>query len=75
MNVFAVPELKVRRWLIAEPHLNAVIKKLELPKVRYPTRLARGLWLHHAKYLLQFDFTVYCGPIPKTLALRDNFIF
>lgn len=75
VNVFAVPELKGRRRLITEPHLNSVIAKHELPTVKYPTRLDRRQSLRYAKYMLQIDFEAYYDSIPMPPVLRDNFVF
>lgn len=75
VNVFTVPELKGRRRLITEPHLNAVIAKHELPRVHYPTRLERRQSLRYAKYMLQIDFEAYYDSIPIPPELRDNFVF
>lgn len=75
VNVFAVPELKGRRRLITEPHLNAVIAKHEIPKVYYPTRLARRQSLRYAKYMLQIDFEAFYDSVPIPEELRNNFVF
>lgn len=75
VNTFAIPELKGRRRLITEPHLNAIIPKHEVPKVRYPTRLARRQSLRHARYMLQIDFEAFYDSIPIPTSIRDNFVF
>eukprot|EP00796_Vickermania_ingenoplastis_P010203 gene10203-biopygen7364 len=75
VNTFAVPELKGRRRLITEPHLNAVIAKHEVPRVTYPSRLSRRQSLRYAKYMLQIDFEAYYDSIPLPECLRNNFVF
>lgn len=75
VNVFAVPELKGRRRLITEPHLNGVISKRELPTVAHPTRLARRQSLRHARYMLQLDFEAYYDAIPLPESMRNKFVF
>lgn len=75
VNVFAVPELKGRRRLITEPHLNAAIAKHEMPKLHYPSRLQRRQSLRHAKYMLQIDFEAYYDAIPIPETIRNNFVF
>jgi len=75
VNVFAVPEMKGRRRLITEPHLNCVLNKFELPKVAHPTRLARREALRTARYMLQMDFEAFYDAIPLPQSLRDFFLF
>lgn len=75
VNVFTVLELKGRRRLITEPHLNSVIAKHELPRVKYPSRLERRQSLRYAKYMLQIDFEAYYDSIPIPPELRNNFVF
>lgn len=75
VNVFAVPELKGRRRLITEPHLNAVISKHEVPRVDYPTRLGRRQSLRYAKYMIQIDFEAFYDAIPIPETMRDKFVF
>ena len=75
VNVFAVPELKGRRRLITEPHLNGVISKRELPTVTHPTRLARRQSLRQARYMLQLDFEAYYDAIPLPESMRNKFVF
>lgn len=75
VNVFTVPELKGRRRLITEPLLNAVIDTKEIPKVSYPSRLARRQSLRHATYMLQIDFEAFYDAIPIPEAIRNLFVF
>jgi len=75
VNVFAVPEMKGRRRLITEPHLNCVLNKFVLPKVTHPTRLARREALRTARYMLQLDFKAFYDTIPLPASLRDLFVF
>eukprot|EP00796_Vickermania_ingenoplastis_P001345 gene1345-biopygen1081 len=75
VNTFCVPELKGRRRLITEPHLNGVIAKHEIPKVAYPTRLSRRQSLRYARYMIQIDFEAFYDSIPMPTDIRDNFVF
>lgn len=75
VNVFSVREMKGRRRLITEPHLNGVIRKCELPKVDYPSRLQRRQELRNARYMLQIDFEAYYDAIPLPQELRNMFVF
>ncbi|KAH9600834.1 hypothetical protein LSM04_007959 [Trypanosoma melophagium] len=75
VNVFTVPEMKGRRRLITEPHLNAVMAKADMPQVNYPTRLGRRQSLRYAKYMLQLDFEASYDAIPLPAALRNKFVF
>lgn len=75
VNVFTTPELKGRRRLITEPHLNGAIAKHEVPRVQYNTRLARRQSLRYAKYMLQIDFEAYYDSIPIPENIRNNFVF
>lgn len=75
VNVFTVPELKGRRRMITEPHLNGAIDKADIPKVRYPTRLSRRQSLRYAKYMIQIDFEAFYDSIPIPEEIRNNFVF
>jgi len=75
VNAFAVPELKGRRRLITEPHLNATISDYEVPRVEYPSRLARRQSLRYARYMLQIDFEAFYNAIPLPEILRNKFVF
>jgi len=75
VNVFAVPEMRGRRHLITEPHLNAVINADTIPNVSYPTRLGRRQSLRYAAYKLQIDFEAFYDAIPLPVETRNNFVF
>lgn len=75
VNVFTVCELKLRRRLITEPHLNSTIAPDDLPRISYPTRLARRQSLRYARYMLQIDFEAFYDSIPLPTAMRDMFVF
>lgn len=75
VNIFTVNEMKGRRRLITEPHMNSVIRKCELPKVEYPSRLQRRQALHKAKYMLQIDFEAFYDAIPIPVEIRNKFVF
>jgi len=75
VNVFAVPEMKGRRRLITEPHLNAVINTDAIPNVSYPTRLGRRQSLRYTAYMLQIDFEAFYDAIPLPEEIRNNFVF
>ncbi|KAK7199014.1 hypothetical protein NESM_000869300 [Novymonas esmeraldas] len=75
VNVFTVPEMKGRRRLITEPHLNACLHKEEIPKVAYPSRLARRQQLRNKKYMLQVDFEAFYDAIPIPSEVRNKFVF
>jgi len=75
VNVFAVPELKGRRRLITEPHVNAALRKDELPRVSYPSRLGRRQSLKHCIYMLQIDFEAFYDTIAIPEIIRNNFVF
>ncbi|KPA77631.1 TATE DNA transposon [Leptomonas pyrrhocoris] len=67
--------MKGRRRLITEPLLNSVIRKEEIPRVEYPTRLARRQALRWCRYMLQIDFEAYYDAIPLPGTLRNSFVF
>ncbi|KPA83995.1 TATE DNA transposon [Leptomonas pyrrhocoris] len=75
VNVFAVPEMKGRRRLITEPHLNACLQTSDMPKVQYPTRLERRQSLRNKRYMLQVDFEAYYDATPLPGELRNFFVF
>ncbi|ORC85651.1 TATE DNA transposon [Trypanosoma theileri] len=69
-------EMKGRRRLITEPHLNGVLSKAEIPRCEYPSRLARRQELRYARYMLQIDFEAYYDSIPlMDEGLRNKFVF
>eukprot|EP00796_Vickermania_ingenoplastis_P006213 gene6213-gene4759 len=75
VNVFAVPEMKGRRRLITEPHLNTAIRTSDVPNVTYPTRLGRRQSLRQCKYMLQIDFEAFYDAIPIPGEMRNKFVF
>lgn len=75
VNVFAVPELKGRRRLITEPHVNASVDAALIPSVNYPTRLGRRQSLRYAKYMIQIDFEAFYDTIPLPVEARKHFVF
>ncbi|ORC91878.1 TATE DNA Transposon, partial [Trypanosoma theileri] len=76
VNVFTVAEMKGRRRLITEPHLNGVISKAEIPRCEYPSRLERRQKLRYARYMLQIDFEAFYDSIPlMEEGLRNKFVF
>lgn len=75
VNVFAVPEMKGRRRLITEPHLNTAIRTGDVPNVTYPTRLGRRQSLRQCKYMLQIDFEAFYDAIPIPEEMRNKFVF
>ncbi|KAG5480639.1 hypothetical protein LSCM1_06343 [Leishmania martiniquensis] len=75
VNTFSVPEMKGRRRLITEPHLNALVSKQELPKVEHPTRQWRRQELRYARYMFQLDFVAFYDAIPLPEEMRNKFVF
>eukprot|EP00796_Vickermania_ingenoplastis_P007757 gene7757-gene6129 len=75
VNGFAVPEMKGRRWLITEPHLNSAIRTSDVPNVTYPTRLGRRQSLRQCKYMLQIDFEAFYDAIPIPGEMGNKFVF
>ncbi|KAG5477655.1 hypothetical protein LSCM1_04948 [Leishmania martiniquensis] len=75
VNTFSVPEMKGRRRLITEPHLNALVSKRELPKVEHPTRQWRRQELRYARYMFQLDFVTFYDAIPLPEEMRNTFVF
>lgn len=75
VNVFTVPEMKGRRRMITEPHLNSVIRKEELPQLQSPGRLERRQGLRYAKYMLQIDFEAFYDAIPLPEETRNKYVF
>lgn len=75
VNAFSVCEMKGRRRLITEPHLNEAVDRTEIPKIVYPTRLARRQSLRKAKYMLQIDFEAFYDAIPLPESVRNKFVF
>jgi len=75
VNVFAIPEIKGRRRMITEPHLNALIGKHDLPQLQCPTRLGRRQSLRYARYMVQIDFEAFCDTIRLPDEMRDKYIF
>ncbi|KPA73092.1 TATE DNA transposon [Leptomonas pyrrhocoris] len=75
VNVLTVPEMKGRRRMITEPHLNSVVRKAELPKLCSPGRLERRQGLRFAKYMLQIDFEAFYDAIPLPEETRNKFVF
>jgi len=75
VNVFALPEMKGRRRLITEPHLDSVINKGGVPKVSCPTRLGRRKSLRYAACMLRIDFGAFYDAIPLPEEVRNKFLF
>lgn len=75
VNVFSVPELKQRRRIITEPHLNASVDQDDIPQLHYPSRLERRQSLKRCKYMLQIDFDAFYDAIGIPEDLRRCFVF
>lgn len=75
VNLFAVPELKGRRRMITEPHLNSAIPKGDVPSLEYATRLGKRQSLRRKKYMIQLDFEAYYDSITMPESIRNNFVF
>lgn len=75
VNLFYQPELKGRRRIITEPHLNAVVPKYSVPVLRHPSRLTTRQVVARSKYCLQIDFEAYYDAIPLPETLRNLFVF
>jgi hypothetical protein len=52
VNVFTVPEMRGRRRVITELHLNSVVRKEELPQLKRPGSWERQQGLRRAKHML-----------------------
>lgn len=75
VSMWLHPELKRRFRVINEPALNAWIRKQDLPKPRYPSRLERRHRAEHCRYLLQIDFDAYYNSIELPVETRRCFVF
>lgn len=75
VNLFYQPELKGRRRIITEPHLNAVVPKYTVPVLRHPSRLTTRQVVARSRYCLQIDFEAYYDAIPLPTSLRNFFVF
>jgi hypothetical protein len=75
VNVFTRKEMKRRRRIITEPHLNSAFPKERLPRTRYRSRLARRQQLRKCRYMLQLDFEAFYDAIPLPPEAEEKFVF
>ena len=72
---FAVPQEQKRRLRpVFEPGNNAVIRREELPPLRYQSRLERRCHIAQAKHIMCFDFAAWYDQIPLGSGLEDCFV-
>jgi hypothetical protein len=75
VDLFCQPELKGRRRITTELHLNAAIPKYTAPALRHPSPLTSRQVVARSRYCVQINFEAYYDAIPTPESLCNMFVF